>query len=86
MRASDTTAPQVKAESQFLLAMTHCRLQDIDSARAALSSGIEVVKAEHPNPLDYGKEAEHWVAAELLRREAERLLDGVDPKSVDPPK
>ena len=83
LRALNTIDQHLNACLQFLLAMADCRLQDIDSARSAMSSGVDIVTRSHTNGVDYGSSPHIWVAAEFLRREAQQLLYGIDSKPAD---
>src|SRR5262249_17019326 len=77
LRVNDTPDQHLNACVQFLLAVVN---QDIDSAKSAMSCGVEIVTRSHTNPVDYGKDPHIWVVAEFLRREAQQLLDGAHPK------
>jgi serine/threonine protein kinase/tetratricopeptide (TPR) repeat protein len=73
-RSRDGELPRWKAPSAFLEAMAWARLQKPESAKAALAGGDEIVK----KVLVYAHfmDVKDWLVADLLRIEAQGLLDG----------
>jgi tetratricopeptide (TPR) repeat protein len=71
-------APTRQAEAQFVLAMAYHRLNHTDAARAAFSSGLEIVQKTLPKleSGDIGAGWIDWIIARALMREAKSLIEG----------
>ncbi len=63
------------AQSWFIQAMAHSRLQQTEAAQAAFARGEALVNEPHVDFVNaYGGGWGQWIAAELLRREAKELI------------
>jgi tetratricopeptide (TPR) repeat protein len=66
----------VQAEAHFLLAMTHQRRGQPEAARASMARALEITVRQVPTLEKSGGDWQNWLINNLLRREAEALLEG----------
>jgi tetratricopeptide (TPR) repeat protein len=76
------TEKKVPAEAQncLFLAMAHHRLGEEQQSRRLLAEARQIMEAERPNSEsgDLGSHWSPWVTLDIIRREAEELIEGKD--------
>jgi hypothetical protein len=66
------------AKRHLLMALARHQLDRLDDARASLGDGIEYIKQKLPKLTDdgLGDQWNDWIIVDVLRREAETLIQG----------